>query len=220
MKIADYMKLGPMDFKKMDLPELRQAVRVMSDVANKRAKRLSEAQLEGSPALSAAGSPHFGIGGRKTKDELLQEASRAYHFIGSESSTVSGRKAQIKAGTRRFKEMTGEELTPEQQTRFWKAYDRFAKNKPETMRQFGSSQAVVKKFAQAQKEWNRMSPSDKKGQSKYDFIEERMKQLYEEEESEYIDVFDSEDYVEMEYKPAPRNNRSNTKRKNTKKKRR
>ena len=217
--LSMYTDMGPADFRKMSEPELKMALRVMSDVANKRAKRLMEGDLEGSPALSAAGSPHFGIKGKTTKDALLQEAARVSHFLGAESSTVSGRKSQIRSISSRFSSITGlGELTGKQQSRFWNAYEKWAANHPNDNFKWDSNTGV-KAFAQARKEWQHMSSSEKKGQKMDEFITERMNALYEEYQTEdYIDVFDESDYVEIQYKQSPRNTPKNTTRKNTKKK--
>lgn len=217
--LSMYTDMGPADFRKMSEPELKMALRVMSDVANKRAKRLMEGELEGSPALSAAGSPHFGIKGKTTKDALLQEAARVSHFLGAESSTVSGRKSQIKAISSRFSSVTGlGDLTGKQQTRFWNAYQKWADKHPNEVFSMGSQEAV-KMFAQARSEWQHMASTEKKGQKMDDFLTERINQLNEEQQTEgYIDVFDESDYVEIQYKQSPRNTRKNTTRKNKTKK--
>lgn len=217
--LSMYTNMGPADFRKMSEPELKMALRVMSDVANKRAKRLMEGELEGSPALSAAGSPHFGIKGKTTKDALLQEAARVSHFLGAESSTVSGRKSQINAMSSRFSTITGlGDLIGKQQTRFWNTYEKWIDKHPNDAFNWDSNTGV-KAFAQARKEWQHLSSKEKKGQKMDEFITERMKSLYEQiQQKNYIDVFDESNYVEIQFKQSPRNSSKNTTRKNKTKK--
>lgn len=224
--LSMYTNMGPADFRKMSEPELKMAIRVMSDVANKRIKRLQGAGLEGSPALSAS-ETHYGIPkGDQSKQSLMNAAAAVHHFLSYESSTVTGRKAQISRAGERFRQEFGEDWTPSQRAAFWEGYQRFKNRYPNTAESLQSSQETARKYMAASQEWKNMSKQKKEWykergvKSRMAFINNRMIEMYEEEQQELqgIDVFDQSDYVEMRYVPTKRNTVRNTKRTTQKKK--
>ena len=112
------------DFKeinKLGTKELRKAVRVLADTANKRIRRLDERGLR-PPAVEKvfrSGRTGFSTAG-KNRNALLKEFLDASNFLNAKTSTIKGAERQ-KA---RMGKSVGGDLTDEQANKLWKAVGR------------------------------------------------------------------------------------------------
>ena len=82
----------------LNVPEFRKEVRRLTDIANKRIKRLEERDWGDSPALRALkeeGITKFSVKG-KTHQEVQNMAARLIKFLNAETSTVRGAIEDIK----------------------------------------------------------------------------------------------------------------------------
>lgn len=82
----------------LNVPEFRKEVRRLTDIANKRIKRLDERDWGDSPALRALkeeGITKFSVKG-KTHQEVQNMAARLIKFLNAETSTVRGAIEDIK----------------------------------------------------------------------------------------------------------------------------
>lgn len=114
------------DINKMTEKQLRQSVRTLADVANKRVKALSKAYNKTglpSPALqsiSYGDSPHHFSTKGKSKEDLAREFIKARNFLQGKTSTVTGAKEYTEATKKR---LGNANLTNEEVSKIFKIYD-------------------------------------------------------------------------------------------------
>lgn len=165
--------------------ELRQYVRVLADVANKRIKRLEATNLSDvSPAYIAVrdggkrGIGKFSTAG-KDRNKLLAEFVRVRGFLAGETSTVTGTRALRK---RTEKRLGIETLTPDTEKQMWKLYSDLEKANLPLVKQIGSTQVQKLVLNTVQQNENKTRPEQIKD------LENELELLYIERESSNNDL--------------------------------
>lgn len=100
--IQDVLNLNNYQIAKLNEKEMREALRIASNTANKRIRRWEDKEVKGettSPAyqkFKRERGVSFSTRGLKTKEELKKELKEALEFINMQTSTLSGYKKHLK----------------------------------------------------------------------------------------------------------------------------
>lgn len=199
------------DFKqinKLNTKELKKAVRVLADTANKRIRRLDEKGLR-PPAVDKvfrSGRTGFSTAG-KSRNELLKEFLDASNFLNAKTSTIPGAKKQKE----RMGKSVGGELTDDQANKLWKAVGRMQELHGDSMlKEYFPSDQLVETAQEIVENDETLSVDDIVRR----LNEEYYSRYFEEQESrpEY-DMRDlgKEDFAVKPKKPGKKSNRRNRK---------
>lgn len=100
--LQDVLELNNYQIAKLDKKEMRDALRIVANTANKRIKRWEDKEAKGettSPAYQKykrERGVRFSTRGLKTKEDLKKELKEALEFVNWQTSTVSGYKKHLK----------------------------------------------------------------------------------------------------------------------------
>lgn len=128
MKWQDIVNITPEQFNRMNKEELKAATQILASAGNKRLKRAQEQGFESASITAVMKKGKFSTKD-KSMNQLRNEFMRAKRFLESKTGTLSEFNKFRKRSIEGLKKQ-GINITPEQFTNFWKAYEKLRKDNP------------------------------------------------------------------------------------------
>ena len=180
MTLKQAIGMTAQKFNKSTLPELRAAVRALADVATKRLKTFARSGVT-SPAeryMRESGGVKSTRG--KGLAELRQEYQRLKGFLTSKTGSVSGT-AKVQKDTIKSLEKVGISVDVTDYDAFWRAYEELRKKDPAISNK-KLKYEVLEQLAE------RIEDGEKSVPELVQSMEDRLTEIYEQQQEEWIDA--------------------------------
>lgn len=171
--IKDLLAMENSDFMRMSTKELKQAVQIMASAGNKRLVRFQR-RGETTPATRAV----YDSGGKfstagKNINQLRAEYSRVRSFLSSPTGTSAGWNKVVRNTIKSLKSNYNINITHDQFNSFWKLYDQLSEIDP-TIKIAQFKYDVLRDISETM--------IDESGEINIDAMQERIRELYEQEQ--------------------------------------